>query len=149
MKIKFNWGTGIFLFLMLFLIACGVFIYFASQQDVNLVHKNYYEKGVDYSEQMKVESRSAQFRNLISVDEAAETFSIQFDSTLAARIDSGEVLFYYPAESSKDLLIPLVAEHTTRVLKSGLLHGRYEVIITWFMEGEEYEVTKTIVNKQN
>ena len=58
---KFNWGTGIFMFLALFLLASAAFIIFAVRQDVNLVHKDYYEKGVDYTEQMNVNSRSTEF----------------------------------------------------------------------------------------
>ena len=55
---KFNWGTGILIFLILFLSASAVFIVFAMRQDVNLVHQDYYEKGVDYTEQMNVNARS-------------------------------------------------------------------------------------------
>ena len=60
---KFTWGTGILIFLILFLLACGFFIAFAMRQDVSLVHEDYYEKGVDHSQQMLVEARSAQFKN--------------------------------------------------------------------------------------
>ena len=47
---KFNWGTGIFTFIIIFLLLCVAFIIFAVRQGVNLVHDDYYEKGVDYSE---------------------------------------------------------------------------------------------------
>ena len=60
---KFHWGTGILIFLILFLLACGLFIAFAMRQEVSLVHEDYYEKGVDHSQQMMVEARSAQFKN--------------------------------------------------------------------------------------
>ncbi len=51
----------------MFLLACAGFIYFAFQQEVNLVHKDYYEKGVGHTEQMKVNSRSASFKNAFEI----------------------------------------------------------------------------------
>ena len=63
---KFNWGTGILIFLILFLLAAGLFIGFAMRQDVSLVHEDYYEKGADHSQQMLVEARSAPYGNDIS-----------------------------------------------------------------------------------
>ena len=63
---KFNWGTGILIFLILFLMAAAVFIGFAMRQDVNLVHEDYYEKGVDYERQMNAEARSVVYRDSVS-----------------------------------------------------------------------------------
>ena len=62
---KFNWGTGILLFLILFLIAAGIFIAFAMRQSVDLVHEDYYERGVDHTSQMEVEKRSAPYQQAI------------------------------------------------------------------------------------
>ena len=148
MKIKFNWGTGIFLFLTLFVTACGIFIYFAFSQDVNLVHKEYYEKGVNYTDQMDMDARSVEFQNQVSVLEDLEKFTIKFAPEFAPNIESGTVLFYYPAGSSHDILVNLDAENkTVSVLKSDLLFGRYEVKINWISDELKYEVVKTIINK--
>ncbi len=47
---KFHWGTGILIFLILFLLAAGFFIAFAMRQERDLVHEDYYERGVDHSD---------------------------------------------------------------------------------------------------
>ena len=44
MRVKFNWGTGVVIFLLLFLAAIITFVVFAFHQDVNMVHQDYYEK---------------------------------------------------------------------------------------------------------
>ena len=148
MIIKFNWGTGIFLFLVLFLMACAAFIYFAFTQDVNLVHKEYYEKGVNYTEQMEVEARSVQFKDLVSVKEREENYTIKFEPSLASKVESGSVLFYYPARSSKDITIPLELDGKNTIMpKSQLLKGRYVIKISWISDELRYEVVKTIINK--
>ena len=148
MKIKFNWGTGIFLFLTIFLLACAVFMYFAFTQDVNLVHKEYYEKGVNYTEQMEVEARSVEFKNFVAIEEDSEYYLIKFDPSLVSKIESGEVLFYYPAGSSNDITVPIENDdETTKVAKSDLLYGRYVVKINWISDGNRFEIEKTISNK--
>ena len=91
---KFNWGIGIALFLTLFLGALISFVIFAWRQDVNLVHHNYYEKGVDYSARMDMDNRSAPYADLISVDNRDDSVCITFPKVLADRIDSGNVLFF-------------------------------------------------------
>ena len=63
---KFDWGTGILIFLILFLLAAAAFMVFAFKQDVNLVYKDYYNKGVDYTEQMDVIARSENYYSALA-----------------------------------------------------------------------------------
>jgi len=142
---KFNWGTGIFIFLALFLLGCAIFIIFAIRQDVNLVHKNYYEKGVDYTEQMDVNARSVEFKNAISTGLQNDIFFIDINESLAAQIDSGNVLLFRPSNSKDDISIPLdKLAKTVTVPKRELLNGRYILKLTWYSEGVRYEVDKPV-----
>jgi hypothetical protein len=45
---KFHWGTGIFIFLSLFIIALGVVLYKSRQVDNSLVLDKYYEEDINY-----------------------------------------------------------------------------------------------------
>ncbi len=142
---KFNWGTGIFIFLVLFLLGSAAFIVFAFRQDVNLVHKDYYEKGVDYTEQMNVNARSVEFKNAITTGLQNDIFLIDIEESLAARIDSGTVLFFRPSNSKNDISIPLdkLAKKVT-IPKEELLNGRYILKLTWYSEGLRYEVDRPV-----
>ena len=84
---KFNWGTGIFIFLILFVVGGVGFVIFTLQFDVNLVHKDYYEKGVDYSEQMRMDTRSAIFKNAIQVNSDYKYLVVNIEESLASKID--------------------------------------------------------------
>ena len=142
---KFNWGTGIFIFLVLFLIGSVAFIVFAFRQNVNLVHKDYYEKGVDYTEQMNVNARSVEFKNAINTGLQNDIFLIDIDESLAARIDSGTILLFRPSNSKNDISIPLnKLAKTVTVPKEELLNGRYILKLTWYSEGLRYEVDKPV-----
>lgn len=142
---KFNWGTGILIFLILFLVACAVFIIFAMSQDVNLVHKDYYEKGVDHTEQMNVDSRSKQFENDIQIGLQNEYLLISLTESLVANIDSGKVLLYRPSNSKNDIVFPMTfSENNLIIPKDDLISGRYIAKLFWYSDGLKYEIDKPV-----
>ena len=142
---KFNWGTGILIFLILFLVACAIFIVFAMRQDVNLVHKDYYEKGVDHTEQMNVDSRSKQFENDVNIGLQNDYLIISVTESLVANIDSGKVLLYRPSNSKNDIIFPMTfSENNLIIPKDNLISGRYIVKLFWYSEGIKYEIDKPV-----
>ena len=143
---KFNWGIGIALFLTLFMGAMISFVIFAWRQDVNLVHQDYYEKGVDYSARMDMDTRSAPFTDLISVDNHGDSVCITFPKILASRIDSGNVLFFRPSGHLLDATFPMTFRDSLIFAdKATLATGRYIVKISWFSGGQTFEVDKSYV----
>lgn len=144
-KMKFNWGTGILIFLILFLLACAGFIYFAFQQNVNLVHQDYYEKGVDYSEQMNVNARSKPYYEAVQTQLENDYFQIDFAPELAAKIDSGNVLLFRPSNSNQDISLPLtLAGNNMKISKENLISGRYILKLFWYSDGIKYQIDKPV-----
>ena len=142
---KFNWGTGILIFLILFLLGSAAFIVFAFRQDVNLVHKDYYEKGVDYTQQMNTNSRSAEFENDVNVEMENDFLKIDIEESLAAKIDSGSVLLFRPSNSKNDITFSLEKyAKQVQVSKTELIHGRYILKFTWYSGGLKYEIDKPV-----
>lgn len=142
---KFNWGTGILIFLILFLAACAVFITFAMRQDVNLVHKDYYEKGVDYTEQMNVNTRSLPFKNDFKVTNQNDFLVVDIEESLSVKIDSGKVLMFRPSNSKQDILFDLKANSSSITLpKENLITGRYILKIYWYSNGLKYEIDRDV-----
>lgn len=143
---KFNWGTGILLFLILFLSAATVFIVFAMRQDVDLVYDDYYEKGVDYSSQMEVDSRSAGFGDSIQTHMDEKLIYIDIESSITSGIDSGNLLLFRPSSSSLDVSFPFEQiESPLMIPKTELFPGRYILKIHWYARGLKYQVDKTII----
>jgi len=143
---KFNWGTGIFIFLALFLMAAAAFIIFAVRQDINLVHRDYYERGTDYTSQMETRARSARFEPLVNISDEKDSLRIVFPEELTGIIDSGNVLFYRPSDNKLDLNFPLkVVQNVFTATKANTVSGRYIIQVQWFTEGKEFEVKKTIL----
>lgn len=142
---KFNWGTGILIFLILFLLAAGLFIGFAMRQNVSLVHEDYYEKGVDHSEQMQVEARSAQYVNSIGTQIHSGGLQIDIKDSLALRMDSARFQLYRPSDSKYDILSPFEpAERSLFIPGEELIPGRYILKIYWTWEGLDYELDQAV-----
>lgn len=131
--------------MIVFLLACAGFIWFAFQQDVNLVHKDYYEKGVDYSQQMKVNERSQPFYNAIQTQLNNNFLQVEFEDSLVAKIDSGSVLMYRPSNSKNDIYLPLdFSENKINIPKENLISGRYILKLYWYSEGLKYQIDKPV-----
>jgi len=142
---KFNWGTGILVFLILFLSASAVFIFFAMRQDVNLVHEDYYEQGADYSAQMDVDARSAEYKDSFKTFVADGSLVVDFEKSLAMSIDSGSVLLFRPSSSSLDVSMPFgLMGNSLKIPRSNLITGRYILKLRWYSGGLKYEVDRTI-----
>jgi hypothetical protein len=142
---KFNWGTGILIFLILFLAACAAFIIFAMNQDVNLVHKDYYEKGVDYTDKMNTDARSLPFKNDFSITNQNDFLIVNIEESLSTKIDSGKVLMFRPSDSKQDIWYELKPNTSTINLpKENLVSGRYILKIYWYSNGLKYEIDKDV-----
>jgi len=142
---KFNWGTGILIFLILFLLACGLFIGFAMRQEVSLVHQDYYEKGVDHTHQMNVEARSAQYKNAVGTQLNNGLFQIDIERSLAGKMDSAHFLLYRPSDSNRDIRRSFDAAESPLIIPGEeLIPGRYILKIFWSWEGLNYEIDQAV-----
>jgi hypothetical protein len=142
---KFSWGTGILIFLIMFVSAAMVFFVFAMRQEVSLVHEDYYEKGVDHGQKMEVDARSAIYRDSIRTVQEEALFQVWFSQSMAISIDSGNMVFFRPSNSSLDLewyflkpTLPL------SVPKNELISGRYILKLKWYSGGIEYGMDEAV-----
>ncbi len=145
---KFNWGTGIFLFLIIFVSLAIVFIIFAFNQEISLVHKDYYQKGVDYDQEISMEKKSTKYTNLISLKANDTNIELIFDKSIADKSTNIEVYFYSPSEQHHDYRVK--KDNITDgffIDKSKLKKDRYIVNVEWTMNNTIYRIKKEFINK--
>jgi hypothetical protein len=65
---KFNWGHGITLFLIIFLLLNVVVVIYTLSQDVELVTDNYYENELKYEDHLVQERRGMNLPDSIKID---------------------------------------------------------------------------------
>ncbi len=141
---KLSWGTGIFAFLIFFVLLGITFVIFSLQYDVNLVYEDYYQKGANYTQTIKEKQRSAKYQNTIFLTEKDKEILINFpDEINSSSIKKGEVLFFRPSDRYKDLSFQLAIENgVMKVLNKDLISGRYLVKINWEMNKNSFLVEK-------
>lgn len=140
MKMKFNWGTGIFIVIAVFLLAVVAFLIYTSNLDIKLVEDNYYEKELAYQDRIDKLNNTASLPWKIYLSLEPGIIIIQFpqlDTTLAP---SGSLLFYRPSDPKKDFSVPLQLNDSSRQIIdiSGIDQGKWVIKLDWKMGGKEY-----------
>lgn len=139
MKIKFNWGTGIAVFLVLFVLLAFYFIYFSFQHHNDLVVDDYYEQGANYDEQMLINKRSYPFTDSIKVENGDSFVTLTIAPSIAQMTDSIQAHFYFPSDKRNDYKVSIYDfGNTTRVDKNFLSKGRYILKFSWYSGDEKY-----------
>ena len=145
MKLKLNWGNALILFFLIFFIWVFSFVFFAMRQNDDLVTDDYYQQGAKYSDQIIINKSSAPFQDSLEINTSGKRIEISLCKSLITSVDTVQVYFFRSSDKAKDLrfsfskpVSPLLIE------KNGLVHGRYQVFISWNDKGEKFMVNKIV-----
>lgn len=140
MKIKWNWGTGLFIGASLFILMIAVFAYFMFKQNFDLVEKDYYPKALVYQQRIDKLNNTAQLEEKIRVEKLGSLVIIRFPSVFKPDSTSGTVQFYRPSGVSGDVNIPiqLDASGIMSYPISRLMKGKYMVKIDYNFRNKGY-----------
>ena len=141
---KINWGTGILMFIILFLVLSGVFIVFSFQHNNDLVTEDYYEQGATYSKQIEINKRSAIYNDSVNISNKGSEIEIQLSKCLASMTDSFQIFFFRPSDKTKDYKVGMRSNISLRVPSAQLLKGRYIIKISWHNKKEKYLLEKDL-----
>lgn len=139
MKITFNWGTGIFIFLMIFLITIFSFIYFSYQQQTDLVEEDYYPKEIEYQKQIEKMNNLKLLGEEIIADKTSEVVVLSFPDAHKDNI-KGKIFIYRPSDAALDTEMEIVADENNQQLiaTNNFKDGKFIFKINWTSEGKEY-----------
>jgi hypothetical protein len=145
---KFNWGTGILLFIILFLLITIAGVIFSVRQNNDLVEKDYYDKGADYSHQIEINKRSAIYQDSILLTDTENFIVVRTCSELSKSVASITVYFFRPSDKEKDYTIEFKPGNDSLLVeKSKLAHGRYLAKLSWEKDSKMYMIEKDIFVK--
>src|SRR5690606_6670306 len=100
---KINWGTGIVISIIIFMIISVSMMLIFINQKVDLVTENYYEKTLVYQEQIDIKKRTAELKEDVEINYDGNNINIIFPKSILNEISSGEIYFYRPSDSNQDL----------------------------------------------
>ena len=145
--LKFNWGTGIFLAIVFFMIITIILTVIFMNQRVDLVTNNYYEKTLTYQNQIDTYKRTARLKEKVAFNYADNKINLSFPGSFLQKVNNGKLYFYRPSDSRKDFTVPIQLDeegsqtvNTTRIDK-----GYWKVEIQWTMNNEDYKMEKSVL----
>lgn len=138
---KFTWGHGIMVALGCFMIFILSLIFFSGNMG-EMVTEDYYEKTINYQDDIDAAKRANALPAQPQIIEQANGFMVRFPE----QVQSGDVLFLRSENSKKDIVKPLKLNSRNEMLISSvdLIHGEYEVSLRWKQNNETYLVKERV-----
>jgi nitrogen fixation protein FixH len=135
-----HWGRGIFISIIIFLAGTAFMIAIAVNSPSDLVVKDYYEKGVEYQEQIDRINRTNALSENVAIEYTGNGLFIQIPKMFSPEKIRGEVLFYRPSDSKEDLRIPLSIDTsgTALISTAGLGKGFWKAELSWSADDKGY-----------
>ena len=144
---KFNWGHGITIGYVLFVVYILYFVFSSFTHDKDLVADDYYAQEVVFQDRIEEEKNAEKFNSEVGLTQTSGGVQIQFQSIVLEDFTEGEVYFFRPSNAEFDLRIPLTLDETgSLTIPAQMLHaGRYEVQLSWKGKADNYFIKRNIV----
>lgn len=145
---KFNWGTGLVIFFIIFISSLVFILYKSTQYDNALVIDNYYDEDIHYQSHYDKKQNTALLPQKVTVtyDPGSKTALITFP-TDTLNPPKGNIWLYNPVHKSQDKNIPFVANKnmTVQVPLEYASTGRWKLKIDWTQGEKEYYTEEEIL----
>jgi len=142
---KFNWGTGIGLFYLIFASVLIFSVIQSTKFDNSLVADNYYEQDIKYqSHYEKLDnSQLLSSKLVVQYDQQSQLLQIEFPNKEA----KGTIHLFRPSTSKLDKIITIQLDENRKqlVATDQLKEGLWRLKIDWEAEGRQYFNEESIV----
>ena len=145
-KIKFNWGHGLLLFILLFLATMCMMVYVAMQQRNDMVDEHYYQKEMAYQGLLDAKENLQTITTQSIFVQYENTLRIEFPIGTYDPVSEGKIELIRTDNSDLDLEFSLIGydEETFTISKSQLQQGMYKIRAHWTSRGKAYYAEENI-----
>jgi len=139
-KSKFNWGTGILITIIIFMIITIGTVVFLMNQDVDLVASDYYNKGIQHQDQIDRINRTNEMDEAVEISPENGFVRLIFPKSFTQKVLNGTIQFYRPSDSKKDFSVDLVIDTSAQQLIStqSMDKGYWTIKLNWTQDSVEY-----------
>jgi hypothetical protein len=139
-KSRINWGTGVVIGIIVFVVISVSMTVIFMTQDVDLVADKYYENSLQYQVEIDKQSRTKFLDEQVKINFNGEVINVLFPSVYLDKNISGEIYFYRPSNPSLDFKLPLQVniEGTQIIPVERLEKGFWRLKLNWTMDGNGY-----------
>jgi len=146
---KMNWGTGIFITIVVFLIGMISLVIISSMQPLNLVTPDYYPKAIDYQSQIDRIARTNALDDKMKFSQDEEFIYIGFPLVDSAIMPEGKILVFFPRDNNLDHEFEIEVNDSLFqfIPKKGLMPGWCKVKVNWKIDSLEYYIEQDFMIK--
>ncbi len=146
MKIKWNWGTGITIAIILFMSLILYLVYLTTQNPVQLVEKDYYPKGLEYQQRINEIKNARIFESDFRIEQTNDEVVIHLPSVSP---DTSNLQIFRPSDKALDIVteIKLNPSNEMRFPVNKFRKGKYIVKVYWKEKGKGYYLEKNFFYK--
>jgi len=133
---KWNWGTKLFIAIVLFMALIIGFVIASFQQTVNLVEKDYYPKGQIYQTRLDEIKNAVGIRDSFVFEKGESSIVLSMPNINA---DTASVNFFRPSGNEYDRVYDISTGDTVFVFsKNEFIRGKYKIKVYWKSEDTGY-----------
>lgn len=139
-KSKFNWGTGILITIIIFMVITISTVIFLMNQRVDLVASDYYDKGIHHQEQIDRMNRTNKMGNEVSITPENGFIRLVLPKYFAQKSLNGTIQFYRPSDSKKDFAVALTIDTSAQqfISTQNMVKGYWKVKLNFTRDEVEY-----------
>ncbi len=139
---KLNWGGKLFIIAVSFMIFVVTMVVIISRQDMPLVEQDYYERGLNYQQEI---DNNANMDTSLTMDIEGEQLKISG----VQHVPSVKVNYYRPSNPDLDqnFTVSIMAGKQVVYDLSELAKGKWILSVTWFKADKEYKLSKDFDKK--
>ncbi|MDP4666058.1 MAG: FixH family protein [Flavobacteriales bacterium] len=142
---KLNWGTGIAIAIIAFMLFILFMVFKASNTSTDLYAEDYYEQELDYETRIQAIRNSQGMDKNIEISVEDKFILIVLSDEIKLDALEGAVHFYRPDNARFDKHFPLKKGlKTQRIPREELAIGNYQVKINWTINQVPYFVEKSV-----
>lgn len=135
---KINWGIFAFSLFGVFVVFMLSLVYFATQQNNELVTEDYYEKELAFKEVLIKKENATKLAEQAELTVVGENLELIFPKEITAEI-MGQIFFYKPSDEKFDQTIDIKPTDNKQVFPiSTFQKGMYRVKIDWKANDTSY-----------
>lgn len=137
---KFNWGTGILITIILFMLIVISTAVYLMNQDVDLVTNDYYNKGINHQQQIDRMNRTNAMDDEVQISPENGYLKLKFPKSYAQKSFNGTIQFYRPSDSKKDFALSISIDTSAQQIipVQNLEKGYWKVELSWTQDSLEY-----------
>ena len=132
---KFNWGTGITIGIILFMSFILFMVFKATQTESDLNAENYYEQEMAYQDRIDAIANAAPYKKDISIEQVDNGLQVNYPSEM---LKEGKVHLFRPDNASLDVEMPMTSAGSVLIPRDKMILGVYQVQMSWTKGGDDY-----------